>query len=279
MVFRRVLLSILGVTAAVACAAAARAETTVQVSFGSGEIQQWVTSTGVDSDTALTFRWWTTDPGVTGGRWDVEQAGASTPIATGVLTGAPTAQHPAIFLIPAGTFLKPQAPASAIVFNVHVAALQGSSAGAPSAPVVITEAQQAPVSFGSLPNSPPPVAYIEPGHPTATLVAYKPIPAEPVNGRQEGLVALEFSNPGSSPTDAVFVTISDLKQVMQQTDTQVLVPSLQAGQRFRVSVAMGPFVLTNDAVTHAWPTRYAHGTSLLVGTATRPTSRISSRRS
>jgi hypothetical protein len=256
------------ILAATVCLAplAAQAASTLQVSFGSGEIQQWVTSTGTDTDVPMTFRWWTTDPGTTGAVWDVEKASSTTPIATGVLTGAPTATKPAVFVISAGTFLTVKPPASPQAYTVHVTAVQGAAKGAPSAPVTITEAADTPVNFGNL-NGPPPAPYIEPGHPTATLIAYRPIVYEAASNKWEGLVDLDFTNPGTTATDAVTVTVSDLKQVLQQNDTEVLVPSLAPGAHFRVAVGMRQFLLTSDVNTSNWAGRYAHGVSLLVGTA------------
>jgi hypothetical protein len=268
--------------AAVVCAApvAALADTTVLVLSGSGELAQWSTSTSVETATPLAFEWWTTDAGATGGRWDVEQAGAQTPIATGMLSGTPNAQHPRGFTLPAGTFLSAQTPVSAVTYTLHVSAVDGNVAGAPSQPVTITEVKAGTASFGNLSNTPatqPP----EPGHPAATLLGYKPIVYENMSQKSEGLVDLDFINPSSTPTDAVFVTVSDLKQVLQQTDQRVLVPSLPPGEHFRVSVAMGKFMLTSDTYVNAngstvvsgdpnpttWNGRSGQGVSLQVGTA------------
>jgi hypothetical protein len=193
-------------------------------------------------------------------------AGAKTPIATGVLTGSPTAQHPGFFTIPAGTFLTLQPPASPVVYTVHVTARNAGGPGAPSAPATITEEQSPPVNFGPFSPSPP-LAAPEPGHPTAILIAYKPIAFSNWTAKWEGLVDLDFTNPGVTPTDGVFVRLSDLKQVLQQSDLNVFVPPLAHDAHFRVSVAMRQFLLTSDGYTSSWQGRAAKGLSLQVTTA------------
>lgn len=248
--------------------------TFVQVVSGSGELQQWGSSANVEQAQPLTFRWWTTGAGTTQARWDVELQGNPTPIATGTLNGSPGELNPYSFTLPAQTFLAAKATSTPVNYTLHVTALNGSAASQQSDPVTIIEglfgqANVSPIPLDTNPASKlPPPASPEPGHPLAKLIAYRPIPAWGA-GAPEGMITLEFSSPISSATDPVSVSLSDLNQVVQQTDLNVIVPSLpKGGFRFRVAIALGVYrIAGDDADGIAWMKRYAKGPSLLVGTA------------
>jgi hypothetical protein len=250
-------------------------KTQVLVMSGTGDLGLWNSSTKVEKRVPLSFEWWTDEANTTGVQWKVYVPGNPAPIAHGQLTISPTQTQPYSFILPADTFLASNATSTPVIYTLTVTALHANGPGTESPPVTITEALFGNADVSAIGSKPPFVQPPEPGHPVATLIAYRPIGVTNVAGVYEGMITLEFSNPSSSATapgtDPVTVTVADLNQVLQQTAIDVVVPSLptnEGGNAFRVAIALGRYQIIGDAPDGtSWRARSEKGISLLVGTA------------
>jgi CubicO group peptidase (beta-lactamase class C family) len=113
--------------------------TTVEIRSGSGDHPQWSDALPINVPQLITFRWSTSERGVTSAQWKVTEA--QRPFSTltvGVLTGAPNPAHVQLFDIDFATFLPLIPPTTPQAYHVRIIPFVGRSELTPSPPVKIS---------------------------------------------------------------------------------------------------------------------------------------------
>jgi hypothetical protein len=197
------------------------AETKLQLFYGGAEVWHLYQAYPVTTPERLTFQWSTDEKGAVGGDWQVTTTGPGnkvTVVKKGSVTPAPLVGYVAKFTLDADAFLAKLPPAGGKVYNVTITPhdAQNKPLGKPSAAVVVTQKPSGPSTTKfDLPN---------PVFPSLKFVRYVQNAAD-LNIAAPGALKIRVSNGGTTPTDAIALSVTD-KNFMVKSDP-VLVPSLK----------------------------------------------------